>query len=279
VDPKTKQLKGVGGSIRGIGPDTLELDANLTPEMTGAPVLALESGVVIGIVAPQIAGVADAWAIGTRHQGIRNFAARIDRIKEWKTIDLGRFANEAAYIDGINKRTRIAWLAHMLVEHRLASTRNNFGAPPGMPPRDLMPGMSVERKHGESIEDYEKRRKSEREEYEKKREEDKKERERVQQFLGAVRKEARENAANPHIARVTSWLSEPSKLRGGQPGSADHSDRLAGIYRSILTDLKKQEPDLSDHMTWYHQQQYRISQVNRSEGIRVIAENANRVGQ
>lgn len=261
VNPKTKRVKGVGGSIRGIGPDTLELDADLTPEMTGAPVLSLNSGRVIGVVAPQIAGVADEWAIGTRHQGNRNFAARIDRIKEWKTSDLGRFANEAAYIDGINQRTRIAWLAHMLVAIN-DSHGTARGFDPGIPPQGMQSGMSDSRGVGESAEEYEKRRKAETEE-----------RERGRQLVATVRKEAKENAGNPHIVRVTSWLNDSTIWRG------DQRDRLASIYRSILTDLKKQEPDLSGHMTWYHQQQYRIAQGNRSEGIRVIGENANSVGQ
>lgn len=262
VDPETKLMKGIGGGIRGIGPDTLELDADLTQEMTGAPVLALDSGRVIGIVAPQVAGVADEWAIGTRHQGNRNFAARIDRIKEWKTSDLGRFANEAAFIDGINQRTRIAWLAHMLVTFKFDSSGSSRGFHPGMNSQGMQSGLPGSRKDDESIEDYEKRRKIETEE-----------RERRRQFVATVREEARENAANPHIARVTSWLSDPMISR------ADQMDRLSGIYRSILTDLKKQEPDLSGHMTWYHQQQYRIALENRSDGIRVIGENANRVGQ
>ena len=162
VDPETKQVKGVGGAIRGIGPDTLELDANLTPEMTGAPVLALDSGRVIGVVAPQIAGVADDWAVGTRHEGSRNFATRIDRIQEWKTSDLARFANEATYIAGINRRTRIAWLAHMLVaigmESHTRSTTSDQSTP-------YSPASSIWRKEGESAEEYEKRREREKEEH------------------------------------------------------------------------------------------------------------------
>ena len=89
-----------------------------------------------------------------------------------------------------------------------------------------------------------------------------------------MNKEAAEHAANPHIVRVKSWIND---LR--QPAAAgSREERLSNIYRSMLTDLKKQEPDLSGHMTWYHQQQYRAAQADRKEGLRIIAANADRVG-
>jgi hypothetical protein len=270
VDPETKRVNGIGGSIRGIGPDTLELDANLTPEMTGAPVLGLDSGRVVGVVAPQIAGVADDWAIGTRHQGSRNFANRIDRIQEWKTSDLARFANEATYIAGINRRTRIAWLAHMLVAIGMESYHRSTT----YQPTPYSPASSIWRKDGESAEEYEKRREREKEEHNRRVEEYRDELNRKKQFVESVNKESAEHAANPHIMRVKSWIGD---LR--QPAAAgSREERLSNIYRSMLTDLKKQEPDLSGHMTWYHQQQYRAAQADRQEGIRIIAANADRVG-
>jgi hypothetical protein len=270
ADPETKHVKGVGGAIRGVGPDTLELDANLTPEMTGAPVLALDSGRVVGVVAPQIAGVADDWAVGTRHEASRNFATRIDRIQEWKTSDLGRFANEANYISGINRRTRIAWLAHTLVAIKMeARSQSPTSRHPLEPPASMS-----RRRSGESVEEYEERRKAEKEEYERGVDEYRDQARRRSQFVASVNKEAAEHAANPHIMRVKSWINDLN-----EPATAgSREERLSNIYRSMLTDLKKQEPDLSEHMTWYHQQQYRFALADRNEGIRVIAANADRVG-
>lgn len=273
LDPKTRRAKGVGGSIRGIGPDTLELDAELMPQMTGAPVLSLDSGKVIGIVAPQIAGVQDEWAIGTRHQGSRNFATRIDRIKEWKTGDLGRFANEAAYIESIKLRTRIAWLAHMLVADKL-NTMEYLSRDQS----DRVSWIPGPRRAGESVVDFEARLKREKEDHYRKVEEQRRERLKMDEFFRTVRMEAKKHAANPHIARVTSWLNEPLDANT-QSGGGVGGVRLSNIYRSILADLSKQEPDLTAHMTPYHQQQYRIARESRGEGIRIMAGNANRVGQ
>jgi hypothetical protein len=232
-DPETKQAQGIGGWIRGIGPDTLELDAELTPKMTAAPVLSLDSGKVIGVVAPQVAGVKDEWAIGTRHQGSRHFATRIDRIQEWKASDLGRFAKEAAYIQGINQRTRLAWLAHMLMADRISSVEN----------RATDQSQRERKEWGE--------------------------------FLWKVKDEARKHASNPHIARASNWTTESV----GDLGIAEWRKRMSNIYRGILSDLAKEEPDLSEHMTPYHLQQYRVAKASRAEGLRIISQNAQGVGQ
>ncbi|MDA0765636.1 MAG: hypothetical protein O3A87_03640 [Verrucomicrobia bacterium] len=66
-----------------------------------------------------MAGAAADWALGTRHEASRSFAARLDRIEKWPTTDLARFAKEASYIEGINAKTYIAWVAHMLLEFEL----------------------------------------------------------------------------------------------------------------------------------------------------------------
>jgi hypothetical protein len=271
LDPNSMQAKGIGGSIRGIGPDTLELDAELTATMTGAPVLSLDSGKVIGIVAPQIAGVKDEWAIGTRHQGSRNFATRIDRIREWKTSDFGRFANEAAYVKGINQRTRIAWLAHMLLAERVSAFEDAQAYQAKMDSQTSM----RQRSYNETDAQSQERRKREMEENYKKVEEERRERMERAKFVGKVRDEARKSAGNPHIVRATNWTSESI----GSLGVAEWRARLSNVYRGILADLSKQEPDLSEHMTPYHLQQYRIAKASRAEGIRIISLNAKSVGQ
>ena len=112
---ETEAVTGTVGRIRGIGPDVWELDADMTPDMIGSPVISLGSGKVIGIVAPQIEGVATEWAQGTRHQEARNFAARLDRIQDWKAIDLVRFRKESAHIRKFEHVTHITWVGHTLM--------------------------------------------------------------------------------------------------------------------------------------------------------------------
>lgn len=271
LDLNYMQAKGIGGSIRGIGPDTLELDAELTATMTGAPVLSLDSGKVIGIVAPQIAGVKDEWAIGTRHQGSRNFATRIDRIQEWKTSDFGRFANEATYIKGINQRTRIAWLAHMLMADRVHKLEDRETSYVRQDPQT----SSRPRSFAETGEEYQQRRKREIEESYKKAEEERREQMERAKFVGKIRDEAKKYVGNPNIVRATNWTNESI----GSLGVAEWRARMSNIYRGIFADLSKQEPDLSEHMTPYHLQQYRNAMASRSEGIRIISQNAKSVGQ
>jgi len=146
VDSETNEVKGIGGDIRGIGPDTWELNAELKPEMSGAPVLSLESGKVIGIVAPQVAGVSDDWAIGTRD----------------------RFTKEASYIQKINDKTRLAWLAHMLVEHnysRKYKRRFDLNEPQYEQDDSLSPEEQKKRsdEHHKEMEEYRQKVRSERE--------------------------------------------------------------------------------------------------------------------
>lgn len=271
VDGKTRGLSAVGGAIRGIGPDTLELDAELTQEMGGAPVLALDTGKVIGIVAHQIAGVTHDWAVGTRHEGSRNFAIRLDRIMEWESSDLGRFAKEAAYIEGINRMTNIAWIAHTLIECELSSNKR---------PADTR--ASYHQEEDETDEDYRDRMRNRTtdglENHNRRYEAWKKERERIITLKSVAVQAARKHPTNPHIIRTNTWIGEFRKIGSLKPGSPLQTS-LGYNYGSLLIDLKKKDPDLSAHLTWYHKQQYRMAIESRGEGILTVTEGARRAGR
>ena len=157
-----------GGVIRGIGPDVIELDADLPPEMTGAPVFSLDSGKVIGFVAPQLDGVTTDWARGTRHEDARVFVARLDRVGEGRTIPISRFANEAAYIDRFLEENHDAWLAYMLLEY------GKGGYPPHID----------QNRPGQQTVDYRKKHAD---------------------LMKEIRKEAAGKTSNPHIVRALRW--------------------------------------------------------------------------
>ena len=269
VDSETNEVKGIGGDIRGIGPDTWELNAELKPEMSGAPVLSLESGKVIGIVAPQVAGVSDDWAIGTRHEGSRKFAARIDKIKEWQSVELDRFTKEASYIQKINDKTRLAWLAHMLVEHNYShkyKRRFDLDAP------------QYERDDSLSPEEQKKRRG----EYHKKVEEY---RQKVQSERESVHRESKKRAAEIQIKRVNAWLKKYSDYRAtGGRGNLSKLDNgesmqrnLASIYGVMARELEDNKGDLSKQFTPYHAKQYQLAQTWRKAGIETLTSFQNKL--
>ena len=269
VDSETNEVKGIGGDIRGIGPDTWELNAELKPEMSGAPVLSLESGKVIGIVAPQVAGVSDDWAIGTRHEGSRKFASRIDKIKEWQSVELDRFTKEASYIQKINDKTRLAWLAHMLVEHnysRKYKRRFDLNEPQYEQDDSLSPEEQKKRsdEHHKEMEEYRQKVRSERE---------------------SVKKEAKKRASEIQIKRVNAWLKKYSDYRAaGGRGNLSKLDNgesmqrnLASIYGVMARELEDNKGDLSKQFTPYHAKQYQLAQTWRKAGIETLTSFQNKL--
>lgn len=249
VDAKSKRLSGVGGTIRGIGPDALELDAELTPEMGGAPVLDMATGKVIGIVAHQIAGVADDWAVGTRHEGSRNFALRLDRIKEWETSDLGRFAKEATYIKGINRRSQLAWTAHTLMDSELEHTR---GRPSSSP--------STHSTYRQRLREWQEKQAK------------------IEKVKAVATDYADKHPSDLQIKKARSWAAEIKEARYMRPGGELELKRT-GIYQLILADLKKKEPDLSAHLSTYHKNQYQAAMKNRLHLIEMASGKTSRIGQ
>lgn len=247
IDEESKKATGIEGTLRGMGPDTFEIDAELSPELTGAPVLAVESGKVIGIVAPQVAGVANDWAAGTRHEASRNFALRLDRIDKWQDGDLGRFTKEAAYIEKINHRTQLSWAAYMLIDceigHRhQAPSRSNFPSYESYK-RALEEWKSGRIRLKELAMDY-----------------------------------ADKNPSDPQIKKALNWAAELREIGNLEPGGALDIKRV-NIYRLILADLRKKEPDLSAHLSDYHKKQYQLAMANREIGIETTAEETIRIGK
>ena len=276
VDSKTNEVKGIGGDIRGIGPDTWELNAELKPEMNGAPVLSLESGKVIGIVAPQVAGVSDDWAIGTRHEGSRKFASRIDKIKEWRSVKLDRFTKEANYIQKMNDKTRLAWLAHMLVEHnyrRSYRRRLYLDEPQYVRDDRLSPEEQKKRRdeYQKKIEEYRQKARSEREKARSERE--------------SIMKEAEERASEIQIKRVNAWLKKASAYRAttdrGNISKLDNRGfmqrNLANIYGTMARELEDHKGDLTNQFTPYHAKQYQSAQAWRKAGIETLTSYRNKL--
>lgn len=247
VNRETRKLTGTRGKIRGIGPDTWELDVDFSPDMSDAPVLSLETGKVVGIVSPQVAGVSENWAVGTRHEAGRSFAARLDRVEKWQTHDIGRFVKEAEYVERINHKTRLAWAAHLLI-----------GPEPPPVLRNTRPPVGNERTPDEQKKFAEEMAKA------------RKMKEQVSRF-------AKQHAAEITIQRAQSWVADRSKPQQSGPG--DLQSRRANIYRQMRTDLEDKAGDISAQLSWYHSKQLQSALEWRREVVGVMAENSNRLGQ
>lgn len=254
VNPDTYKVTGIGGAIRGIGPDKWELDADLIPGMSGAPVLSLKSGKLIGIVTPQVAGVAADWALGTRHEESRSFAARLDHTEKWKSIDRIGFAKEAAHVERINERTRIAWAAHWLMERtsfRGVLTRPN---PPTKPASPRNPSADANRIYQENYQAWEN--------YKRKRDR-----------WDRVNELAKTHANNVHIRRAQSIISKVTKEDNNR------ETEIRNNYTSMRNDLKIRDHAASSQYTWHHTQLYKEAIEFREEALRVINIRANRFGR
>lgn len=269
VDPESRGLSGVGGAVRGMGPDTLELDADLTPEMAGSPVLSIGSGKVIGVVAEQVGGVAEDWAVGTRHEASRHFAIRLDNISGWEKSDRARFAKEAAFLRKLQHRNRIASIAYRLLEsERSLATdyaSDNLSHIPGIRP-------------GESYAEYNARIAELRKDFDRILRERNKGMARLRERIQAATKEAESYQSDPHITRVMAWQKERKSVVTYEIGGPlDRS--MAFIYRSMLIDLSGKDPDPSAHLGAYHLKQYKAAIAHRDEAVRAIKQQVDKIAR
>lgn len=267
ADAQAAEVEGVSGTIRGIGPDKWELDADLGPEMNGAPVLALETGRVIGIVIPQVEGVAQDWAVGTRHEEARSFAARIDRIKEGRDLSFERFHKESAYIEKMEKQIRLAWLAHMLVEYEAGGVWEQYGerrAP--APPRSGDPGD----RRRPIDPDLDERRRAELEDWRQRSERFRSEQEEYRRVLGEIRSEAAKNKGDKMISRIQQWLESYGVGRAGASADGLKDRRLAQIYHSMTQELEARSEDISSKFSPYHAKRYLQAREWRAEAVETL---------
>ena len=86
-------ITALGGKIIGVGPSLIEISAEFVQGNSGSPVLTLD-GKVVGIATFAVNGAeSENWVkSGTRFDGVRRFALRLDNI-HWEAIDWELYHN------------------------------------------------------------------------------------------------------------------------------------------------------------------------------------------
>ncbi len=88
------------GSIVGIGPNLIEVDAPFVPGNSGSPIIHLRTGKVLGI-----ATYMTVRRVGAREERVRRFGYRLDSVQQWQNVSWARFYAEADTVDKIEKTT------------------------------------------------------------------------------------------------------------------------------------------------------------------------------
>lgn len=155
----------VRGSIRGLGPDRLELrveGTGLVPGMSGSPVVSAQSGAVLGVVSyrylrdefdPEKAlkqRTEGVWAKGGSSQ-VRDFAYRLDNLSDLESFSWARFCWEMGILHSLEERTRNVLFATDLPIRNLPyrNARNSVSTQPGrssdritLVPHSIMPDFN-----------------------------------------------------------------------------------------------------------------------------------------
>lgn len=99
------------GEIKGVGPESIEIDAQVIQGNSGGPILDGETHEVIGVVTHLVDARADKWAEETRFSDIRRFGCRLDRDWKWDTLPIGVFLNEGLDIKEFSALNQLVILA------------------------------------------------------------------------------------------------------------------------------------------------------------------------
>lgn len=90
----------INGKLLGIGPDRIEIDAEIEHGNSGSPIIHVRSGKVIGV-----ATYALKEDLLSGEKKIRRFGYRLDTVKQWQPVDWVRFYAEADRLEKIQDTT------------------------------------------------------------------------------------------------------------------------------------------------------------------------------
>lgn len=93
------------GTVKGIGPNEVEVDAPFVPGNSGSPIIHLKTGKVIGIASYIRTQKADELSKDSGINEVRRFGYRLDTITQWQDLDWAVFQREAALVHGVEEFT------------------------------------------------------------------------------------------------------------------------------------------------------------------------------
>ncbi|MEP6673350.1 MAG: trypsin-like peptidase domain-containing protein [Chthoniobacter sp.] len=95
------------GSIVGIGPNLVEVDAPFVPGNSGSPIIHLKSGKVIGVATYLTIKKVDVVTKKVlSNPTVRRFGYRLDSIKSWQSINWSAFTAQADTLENIENMTK-----------------------------------------------------------------------------------------------------------------------------------------------------------------------------
>ncbi len=94
-------IKPLEGTIVGIGPNLIEVNAPFVPGNSGSPIIHLDSGKVIGIATYLIIRKVDESKADGMGTDVRRFGYRIDSVKAWEPVVWPRFYAQADQVKKI----------------------------------------------------------------------------------------------------------------------------------------------------------------------------------
>ena len=95
------------GKIMGVGPVSIEIDAEVIQGNSGGPILDGKSRRALGVVTHLTAERKDQWAEKTRFSGVRRFGCRLDRHWDWKQVPIDVFLKEGKALLAIQEQSEL----------------------------------------------------------------------------------------------------------------------------------------------------------------------------
>ncbi|WP_367871190.1 serine protease [Luteolibacter sp. Populi] len=95
------------GKVLGVGPTSIEIDAEVIQGNSGGPILDAASGRALGVVTHLTAAREDRWAKDTRFSAVRRFGCRLDRHWDWKRVPVETFLKEGKAILAVQEQSEL----------------------------------------------------------------------------------------------------------------------------------------------------------------------------
>jgi S1-C subfamily serine protease len=95
------------GKVMGVGPESIEIDAEVIQGNSGGPILHATTREALGVVTHLTAERKDEWAKETRFSQVRRFGCRLDRSWKWKVVPVEVFLKEGKAILAVQQQSEL----------------------------------------------------------------------------------------------------------------------------------------------------------------------------